>query len=155
VCCAPALLLLQVPRKLGLFASSQVFPNPFGIPFKLAATVTLVEAVSVLVKAADSDAPPQVRSAMLQQMTESGLLQCLDQLAEAIAVQLEQGSLGGDADETNSYQRAAANLLHIQVGSVCSDGCSSTLAGGLAEFCRTFECPVTALPHPCAPSSWL
>lgn len=63
-------LVVQLPRKLGLFASTQLMPSPYDSPSLLAATVTLVEAVAVLTKAAIRNAPQQVQSAMLQQMIE-------------------------------------------------------------------------------------
>lgn len=81
---------VQVPRKLGVFATSQLLPSPYATPPQVAATQLLVEAVAVLVIAAARDAPPTVESVLAQQMTDSGLVTCLDQLAEATAAQLEQ-----------------------------------------------------------------
>lgn len=108
-------MLLQVPRKLGLFASSM--PEPYA-RFSMLPTA-FTQAVCLLVKAAARDGTAQIKSAVLQQMTESGLVTCLDQLAEATAEQLELCSAAGAAAakvDTPLSQIVAQVLLDIQVG---------------------------------------
>jgi hypothetical protein len=81
----------------------------------MATSGAFVEAVSILVEAA-GDATLQVRSAMLQQMTDSGLLQCLDVLAAATAQQLQEAlsSSAEPAGDSGTSERAAASLELMQ-----------------------------------------
>jgi hypothetical protein len=85
------LLLLQLPRKLGVFASSRLLPLPYASGAEL--PTAFAEVLSTFLLAAVTEehgAPAQVKAAILQQWEESGLLSSLDALAEATAQQLEQ-----------------------------------------------------------------
>jgi hypothetical protein len=91
--CLPALahvpcllLLLQLPNKLGLFATSQLMPDPDAAGFRL--PTAFAEAVHAMMHGAQHSTA-QVRAAVLQQMEESGLDAALDKLLEATAVRLE------------------------------------------------------------------
>lgn len=116
-------MLLQAPapaRKLGLFASARVMPETFSGSRDLQ-SIAVIEASYALQFHVARQGTPQVKSALLQQMTESGLLQCLDQLAEALVQQLEQCSAAGAAARTHRgeskvLQHWASRLLIFQVG---------------------------------------
>lgn len=120
--------LLQLLRKLGLFASSKLVLDPCGNGPVLPA---FLGAVETLLRAAQRECMPPVQVAMLQQMTDSGLFKTLGQLREATAVQLEQRASAAAATTATSsatssaaggdqapalLQLAAARLLLFQVG---------------------------------------
>jgi hypothetical protein len=86
--------MLQVPRKLGLFGCSRLMPDPYALNPALPAA--FAEAVCTLLDTAlrysRQAQMGSLTTALLQQATESGLLKCIDQLAEATAQQLQHTS---------------------------------------------------------------
>jgi hypothetical protein len=67
-------------------------------------------------------------------MTESGLVTCLDQLAEATATQLDQCDVAaatGSGVFSTTSQDIAASLFEIQVGSFFTPGFGSATGFGV------------------------
>lgn len=82
---------MQLPRRLGLFASSRLVPLPYASGAEL--PTAFAEVLSTFLLAAvteEHEASAQVKAAILQQCEESGLFSSLDALEEATAQQLEQ-----------------------------------------------------------------
>lgn len=85
---------MQLPRKLGQFGCSHLMPNPYGS--NLALPTAFAKAVCTMLDTALHHSRQGqmgwLTSALLQQATESGLVKCIDQLAEATAQQLQHAN---------------------------------------------------------------
>jgi hypothetical protein len=117
--CPLFMLLLQLPHKLALFASSKLVPDPC-VTGKL--LPVFAAAVRTMLSLAQRDCMPHVQAELFEQMASSGLFKTLDQLNEATAAQLEQSAAaaatvaaaaGGDGLE--ALWHTANELMALQV----------------------------------------
>jgi hypothetical protein len=104
-------LLLQLPRKLGLFASSKLLPDPGVTGTWLLPVFT--EAVSTLLGAAQRDCMRSVQTEIFQQLASSGLFKTLDQLKAATAAQLEQSGAATTAAAAAAAAAAGGDLAAL------------------------------------------
>jgi hypothetical protein len=88
--------LLQLPRKLGLLASTKLVLDPCATDDLLP---TFLDSLHKLLSAVQRDCVPQVQAEVLQQLVSSGLFKAFHELKEATAQQLEQGAAAAGGDE--------------------------------------------------------
>jgi hypothetical protein len=103
---------MQVPRKLGQFAVSEVMPNPYKISFL--PTVSAEAVGTMLHTALRHSRQGQMgwlAPAILQQATESGLVNCIDRITKVTAQQLNEYSLTAEALAPGGSLAASAETL--------------------------------------------
>jgi hypothetical protein len=109
------LLLMQLPRKLGMLASSLVADNPFRTGVLLpSAVANIMEELVDTLRAAGVRNGGQLKEfwpPVQQQLVDSGMFTCLQQLMEATAQQLERctaAAAAAPADDSGAGFAAAA-----------------------------------------------